>query len=683
MKKLLALLLAVSILLCCAASAFAAENEIDYKDLFAQSPGYQTFHNLLNALLRDPRRFIKELAFCDADTQSQVQNCLSYTTYMEEEYSAVYYLFRDIQLRQPYGSLTKSESALIDALLYSYSAGQIYYYMSEDALTELFQDIVNADTSAGQEDLAYQLAGAMVASGTTFLDCFLNESPAVQDAILRLLEIYNHSYVGTKLVESMQKLRSYIANSYAGDPTEYYALIDRILSVLNAVPDPIHFVGPDSEELAQWNAEGYDTPSPKNYGNLFTAVLQGEALQELNDAALYDTGNFILALSALESDDRLLILDAMLQDPISPEHAYVTLLAVEADASRTNFGNSDEKAITYNTVSSAYYELAYEIKSFPSIISDIMNYRYHTLRDITGELMRYACFAPFEFIRALAAAPENTVPMLSSIMTNNADSDMRQDFVNVLYYVKLTAEQTDSEDEKYLSAEELAVLDAILTAQSEGSVPVYPQGVGPEISPDEPIITIDPTFVYSATIIPIPVASSDTQTASASASSTEGSQNRPDWLMIFCFCIAAAAIVFGLVQQRKAKKKVATPVIVEQPAAVYPAPLEEDQKAQITVALKKHYGEYHIDWYHQSNPQGTARCYGSENGYDILFYAGGFRLGIPGSITVAGKTFYYDTAFELLVHQDGNLTGLQQAFADGLISQDAIVSAYKLHEQCD
>ena len=683
MKKLLALLLAVSILLCCTASAFAAEDEIDYEELFAQTPGDYTFHNLLNALLRDPRRFIKELAFCDAGTQYRVQLSLIYSNYAKEEKRAVNYLFRDVQLRQPYGSLTKSESALIDALVYSYSAGQIYNYLSEDALTELFQDIVNASTSAGQEDLAYQLAGAMVASGTTFLDCFRKESPAVQDEILRLLEIYNHSYVGTTLVESLQQLRGYIPNAYAGDPTEYYALIDRILAVLNDVPDPITFVGPDPDELAQWKAEGYDAPIPKNYENLFAAVLQGEAIQELNDAALYDAGNFILALSALESDDRLLILDAMLQDPISPEHAYVTLLAVEADASRTNFGNSDEKAIAYNTVSGAYYELAYEIRPFPNIFADIRDHQYLYLRDITGELMRYACFAPFDFIRALAAAPDYTVPMLSSIMTSNADTDMRQDFVNVLYYVKLTAEQTDSEDEKYLSTEELAVLDTILTAQSEGSVPVYPQGVGPEISPDEPVLSIDPSFVFTATIIPIPVASSDTQTASANDSAENESPTGPNWLMILCFCIAAAALVFGLLQQRKAKKKAVAPVIAEQPAAVYPAPLEEDQKAQITAALKKHYGEYHIDWYHQSNPQGTARCYGSENGYDILFYAGGFRLGIPGSITVAGKTFYYDTAFELLVHQDGNLTDLQQAFTDGLISRDAIIAAHELHAQCE
>ena len=72
--------------------------------------------------------------------------------------------------------------------------------------------------------------------------------------------------------------------------------------------------------------------------------------------------------------------------------------------------------------------------------------------------------------------------------------------------------------------------------------------------------------------------------------------------------------------------------------------------------------------------------YGTDNGYDILFYAGGLRMEIPDSHTVGSCTFSFATGFELYAHKDGQLTDLDAALEQGLISQQAVQEALNKHK---
>ena len=157
------------------------------------------------------------------------------------------------------------------------------------------------------------------------------------------------------------------------------------------------------------------------------------------------------------------------------------------------------------------------------------------------------------------------------------------------------------------------------------------------------------------------------------------------WISTVCFILAAfaAGIAVGGLLRKKPKEAAAqapAAPVVTYPMRVYcPAPLEKETVEQITIALREKYQEYSIDWYSVKNPSGTCRCYGTDRGADIIFYAGGFRLEIPDSRTVAEATFHFSTAFELYLHKDGILTDLEEAYQNGLVSQAAIAAAAQMH----
>ena len=108
-------------------------------------------------------------------------------------------------------------------------------------------------------------------------------------------------------------------------------------------------------------------------------------------------------------------------------------------------------------------------------------------------------------------------------------------------------------------------------------------------------------------------------------------------------------------------------------------PLSREVQQQITMALRTKYDEYSIHWYSIKETDGTCRCYGTEGGYDIIFYAGGLRLEIPDSCTVGDVTFQFGTGFELYAHKDGQLIDLNTALAQGLISPQAVQEALAKH----
>jgi hypothetical protein len=132
----------------------------------------------------------------------------------------------------------------------------------------------------------------------------------------------------------------------------------------------------------------------------------------------------------------------------------------------------------------------------------------------------------------------------------------------------------------------------------------------------------------------------------------------------------------------QAEKQAAAEVPVKvYPKLLYcPAPLSRESQKQISQVLRKKYDEYSVHWYSIKQPDGTCRCYGTDNGYDIIFYAGGLRMEIPASCTVGECAFLFETSFELYAHKDGQLTDLDAALKQGFVSQQAVQEALNKHK---
>lgn len=74
--------------------------------------------------------------------------------------------------------------------------------------------------------------------------------------------------------------------------------------------------------------------------------------------------------------------------------------------------------------------------------------------------------------------------------------------------------------------------------------------------------------------------------------------------------------------------------------------------------------------------------YGTCNGYVILFYQSGKFEGAIEDITktVAGQEFKLHSDFELYVFKDGNFNTLEDAYARGWVTKNAIKKAAEYHD---
>jgi hypothetical protein len=256
----------------------------------------------------------------------------------------------------------------------------------------------------------------------------------------------------------------------------------------------------------------------------------------------------------------------------------------------------------------------------------------------------------------------------------------------VVWDILLEEDARAIKHDSYFSDEEFEVLHSLSIACHPTSAPFC---IDPDPEELEQWLLEKYPPVEIPTDVPVQTLPATTPTEESEPRKEENSMptaaNDPNWISTVCFILAAfaAGIAVGGLLRKKPKEAAAqapAAPVVTYPMRVYcPAPLEKETVEQITIALREKHQEYSIDWYSVKNPSGTCRCYGTDRGADIVFYAGGFRLEIPDSRTVAEATFHFGTAFELYLHKDGILTDLEEAYQNGLVSQNAIAAACQMH----
>ena len=691
LSRILSIVLVVCILLCCASSAFAVEKK-NYDTLFAKAA--QNFtdvvaKNITNAIAFDTENLIWALAYQNATVQEAVIDGLlsSITT---DTQRTVVFCFAELVADGSFGrTLTPPEQTLIDALIYAGKYSRFVSTAPQEDLFALFERALTTNEGAS-EGVMYNLAQVLVSRTDYFLRCLAQEDEQTRDAVFTLLTLYKNDLRGTFMREALNDL---LDSSYTLSQTQK-DYVDYLLTVFDNAPKAQYPVGPAPED--------FSTPQPEpavpdyNYDALFSAAQEGvmfDGRPPWVDAFLLDTQTCIRELAFREVDVQESVIQALCRGMVSREQRVAILFLLQELYLPEMFLTKSEQALLPKLL----YELEFWIigttymphRSYAILFahSDAEYLRTELAYALSGSAIRFV----YELSQAHTQYQEDVVATIGT------------HYGQTVHGAVMAAQLADARGAYELPDDEkqLAIVDSLLDVLQD--VPLSPALTGPdpdelaqwlaqkqeqETLPDEPTIHVDPTYIFTYPVVTQPEtdAASDTQSAPADSSSENKPQNRFGWLAILCLSVAATAIAFGLVQRRKTRKKTSAAsaeTIASVPTVIAcPAPLSEYKKAQITAALREHYREYHIDWYREDNPQGTTRCYGSDNGYDILFYAGGFRLTIAENLTIAGETFYYDTAFELLAYKDGNLTALQKAFEEGFVSKEAIAEVLKLHEQC-
>ena len=84
-------------------------------------------------------------------------------------------------------------------------------------------------------------------------------------------------------------------------------------------------------------------------------------------------------------------------------------------------------------------------------------------------------------------------------------------------------------------------------------------------------------------------------------------------------------------------------------------------------------------WDDKIPPTYGARYYGTYNGYTILFDNSGMQLQAYWAIQVGTESFKHYAGFQLYAYKDGEFIWLPDAYEQGLISDDAVSQAAKIH----
>lgn len=84
-------------------------------------------------------------------------------------------------------------------------------------------------------------------------------------------------------------------------------------------------------------------------------------------------------------------------------------------------------------------------------------------------------------------------------------------------------------------------------------------------------------------------------------------------------------------------------------------------------------------WYSEAlgAPADGIRYYGNYNGYDILFEP--TNQEVITKVEIAGVSFCHNNSFALYVYRDGTFVNISDAFANGLITEEDLTEAAKLH----
>lgn len=124
--------------------------------------------------------------------------------------------------------------------------------------------------------------------------------------------------------------------------------------------------------------------------------------------------------------------------------------------------------------------------------------------------------------------------------------------------------------------------------------------------------------------------------------------------------------------------------IYERPSLHCPAVLTAEKRTEIEQALNnKGYPCNDSLWYSDACPVSIYRYYGSDNGYDIIFYDSGSGFAVAETKEIDSVSFYHSMPFALYAYKDGVFANLEDIYAEGLISKEALEEAGNYHTLCE
>ena len=677
---LLSILLAVSLLLSYPTTAKADSWTaiIEQYDKLFDSGSYE---RLYTSLILDPETFVNQLAFRDLETKEKVMYYLSGSWITPEQMrnmtQAVESLHTDL-------GRTSSEIQLIQTMLEYFESADCQYLGIATDCEALMEWVKTADP-AGAYDLSLELARALIGTPEAVLSQLALESEAVQDRVIELLQIHNTTYLATAVVNS-------ISLSGAGTNPETSALALKIYTSLRCKGVPV-FSDPDPIEYEKWLTDAPLNPMIiTNYDMLFS---NGNGYN-LRTALLEDTRNFVKNLAYQDSETKQEIFDKLTNSYFLGWELMQMYLRLQQHQESTVL-NKSQTAL----VEALMYQLDYAYCCWEQPHRDISVLLHEAQTGESTMPARHDAFCrelkfafledPYSFIVRLATEDEfvqtYVVQCLVSVNSNN-DALIRHVF-SAWMQQYLTPPEED-----YYTNEEIAMLvqyNSYLPMLGEAPKPSDPDPEEYEKwLEDQGLLVDDPGMT-----LPIYPDQSDPAESAATEETQPAEPEAPEketgWISAVCFVLGFLCIGISvgcaIAKRKKANAKKAaeeqSPSAIPftpQPKLLYcPMPLNRQVQQQITLALRAKYNEYSVHWYSIKDTDGTCRCYGTDNGYDIIFYAGGLRLEIPDSCTVGDVTFHFGTGFELYAHKDGQLIDLNTALAQGLISPQAVQEALAKH----
>lgn len=679
---LLSILLVLSLLLShgttAKADSWSATIE-QYDHLFRY---YGNYERLYTYLILNPGIFVNQLAFRDAETKEKVMYYLTGSWITPEQMknmTQVVASLRSIDLDR-----TDSETQLLDAMYEHFVCADFQYQGIVTDCEELMEWVKTADP-AGAYDLSLELAYALIGTPEALLLQLASEEESVQNRVIELLQIHNATYLTTTIVNC-------VSNSEASSDPKAADLVLKIYTSLGCKGAPL-FSDPDPIEYEKWLTE-----PPVDYALFFdyTKLFSNIDTFSLKDALLNDTRNFVKNLAYQDSETKQKIFN-ILSNYFEDQVLIKMYLCLQQHQESTVL-NKSQTAL----VEALMYQLDYAYCCWEQPHRDI-SVLFHEAQ--TGEstmparhdaFCRELKFAfledPYSFIVRLATEDEfvqsYVVQCLMSVNSNN-DALIRHVFSAWMQ------QYLSRPEEDYYTNEEIAML-----VQYNSYVPML--GEAPKPSDPDPeeyekwledqgLLVDDPGMT-----LPIYPDQSDPAESAATEETQPAEPEAPEketgWVSAVCFALGFLCIGISvgcvIAKRKKANAKKAaeeqSPSAIPftpQPKLLYcPMPLNRQVQQQITLALRAKYNEYSVHWYSIKETDGTCRCYGTDNGYSIIFYAGGLRLEIPDSCTVGDVTFQFDTGFELYAHKDGQLIDLNTALAQGFVSLQAVQEAHKKHQ---
>lgn len=686
--RCIALMLVLCLVFSIAGTVAAANNLVDRTLVVEDYAFDRADHSMLRAMFcMDSRGFLKALAFESAEVQKRVITHMFSSTDPQSLDIIQHHLVILITSKNEL-DLTQSEKNLLSAMWFW---KEYLHGLGSTSFSELDQMLQHALSAVALDQYSYDLGLFLCKGSYDFIIALSKLESRQQESILQQISVLNGTVESIRIVEIMQMLVGAAppgsevievdpSATVEGFNEAQNALFHAILNCLKDVPPYVHPQKPVPEELAQWQAEK-NVPRTDFSPILLSIVNDGETFSyEAERQMFLDTAGFIQAFSQLQPSGRKKVIDSLLykwkfvnepQFMLYHTRSYLSFAAPDSDqqiaAQELMYALLRHGHNILGTIHNLSVYFNGQPENNPIFMGNSETYYHFSVE---------ACFYPEDFITAYASAGKSTQSAIGIKVKSKFDPVFRQALIDIIY---------DLYEKGTLADDELAAAKDFLYYQGSEPYPMYPYGIDP--NPPE---STEPTESSAPTI---PSAELTEPPAVDDTGENSGHQPQKDtgWIATVCFVLVSLCLGIAIgsliTKKKKAKQAAAQPQISPQllvkayPKLLYcPAPLEQDVQQQITLALRKKYGEYSIHWYSVKEPDGTCRCYGTENGYDIIFYAGGFRLEIPDSCTVGESVFQFATGFELYAHKGGTLTSLNAALEQRLVSPQAVQEALLKHK---